>query len=485
MPALSRFLDEGLSPGDRVMLLSADRKVEVLHELTTLVPAIAPLLREELSKLGRGSRIETEYRDIVRSIDETLQDGPDIEGRHPEHHSQALLARINAFSEEAYRDVALSADQLAQVTAVLAGLPGRNVVLYVGGRMPVNAGQTLFTAWRNAFGLRSERWHRRQPGGASSAEPEVGGTNSSPAADNLQFDAIATPDTSFDAGELFDRVARLASAFGVRFYTLDATGQRTAAATRLSKGSRALASESGGSQFGYRATQRLSSQGALDGLAQTSGGRSLVGSRNFSGLLEDMSRDLEAIYSLGFEPPEALQEGLYKIEVRLPNHPKRKARVRHREYHQSRSPDQEAAERTLSALLVDASDNPLDVKVTAGKPSSRGEKQTVPLSIKVPLTHLALVAEAQAHTGRLTLFVTSGDLEQGASAMKKVVLPVRIANEEILNVLGRHLEYTLDVEVPSGSRIAVGVRDDFAPLLSTVTLAVTEALPGTSAQGSP
>ena len=103
----------------------------------------------------------------------------------------------------------------------------------------------------------------------------------------------------------------------------------------------------------------------------------------------------------------------------------------------------------------------------------------VPLLIRVPLANLALVPETKVHTGRLSVFVTSGDFDRGAAPMHKAVVPVRIANEEIMNVLGRYLEYTLDIELTPGARaIAVGVRDDFAPLLSTVTLPLATVLSG-------
>jgi len=67
------------------------------------------------------------------------------------------------------------------------------------------------------------------------------------------------------------------------------------------------------------------------------------------------------------------------------------------------------------------------------------------------------------------------------STPRSARVPVRIAHDEILDVLGRHLEYTLEVDAERGARtVAVGVRDDFAPLLSTlvVPLASSPAAPG-------
>lgn len=480
--ALRSFLDDGLEPGDRVMLISADRRLEVLQELTPLTVAVDARLGDELAKPGRGVRIESEYRDILGAIDRTLEDGNDLRARLPGHHTQALLSRINAFSEDAFRDVAVTHDQLERVVTAVAGLPGRNVVLYVGGRLPIQAGQALFSAWRDAF-VQSTRWQSQAPGaGGGAGGGELGAERS--------LDALSAPGANLDAAELFERVAERAGAFGVRIYTLDATTQRSSPAAALARGSRALAGASGGARHAYRESQRIASASVLGELAEASGGRTLGTGRDLARLFDVLRRDLRATYSLGFVPPDEDESRDHRIEVKLRDSPVKKPRLRYRRHYRSRTSDQEAAEETLSALLVGVTANPLRVEVSAGEAAGASEEdgRRIPLAIKVPLAHLGLVAEARSHVGKLTVFVTSGDLEHGASPVRRAVVPVRIPNEEILNVLGRHLEYTLDVEVARGSRsIAVGVRDDVASLLSTVTVpAAASGPPGpAAAPGSP
>ena len=69
----------------------------------------------------------------------------------------------------------------------------------------------------------------------------------------------------------------------------------------------------------------------------------------------------------------------------------------------------------------------------------------------------------------LSIFATSGSLDRVGSVMKAVV-PVRIANQDLLTSLGRRVAYQLELTLPSGpERIAVTVRDDFRPRSSTAT----------------
>lgn len=463
--ALRRFLDRQLGARDRVMLLVADRRVEVVHPWTTLRPAIDTLLADELAQPGRGLAIESEYRDLVRSIDRTFEEGTDLDARNPEQHTRALLARINAFADECARDVALTAAQLRQTLAGLAGGPNHTVMLYVGGQLPVRVGATLFEAWDNAFGRNSARWQIR-PGSAGAA---AGGDGA--------FEAVQQPSTSVDAGRLFARVAELASAQDVRFYALDTSGLRSSPGTATSRGSRALARASGGSHWELDATQSQASRRAFEELAETTGGRVLAASRDFPALLDAVRHDLDAAYSLGFEPPDGDVE-TRSIEVRL-RRPHRHLEVRYRRAFVHRTTDQEAAQSTVSALLFGAADNPLGVEVEAAMTAHDDGPRRVSLTVKVPLTRLALAAEPRVHAGRISIFVAAGDLERGVAPVRTARVPVRIGHDEVLDVLGRHLEYTFEVEAERGAQaVAVGVRDDLAPLLSTVVLPLVVSEPG-------
>lgn len=483
VPALRGFLHEQVGPRDRVLLAVADRGVEVLHGWTGLAPAIDSLLDEALATPGRGLRIESEYRDLLQAIDRTIEDGPDLRSRDPQQPARALLSRIQVLAEECARDVSLTASQLRQTIAGLAGVPGRTVVVYVGGPLPIRVGAALSEAWQSAFGRSSARWQTRFGGPGGGAGGASGTADA--IATGADFDAIQVPTAELDGRELFDRAARLASANGLRFYALDAGSLRASAGTALAGGNRSLARMSGGSRWELDLTQGAASRRAFEELADATGGRALTGNRGFDAVLGEVRGDLDAVYSLGFDPPAGADGRSHAVEVRL-RRPHDKLSARHRRAFVHRSADQEAAAATVAALLFGAAANPLGVAVEAGAAAADGDgRLRLPLTIKVPLARLALVAEPRVHAGRLSVFVTSGDLERGAGPVRTAQVPVRIAHEEILDVLGRHLEYTLEVDAERGARtVAVGVRDDFAPLFSTVVLPLTAA-PGAAAAQAP
>jgi hypothetical protein len=97
--------------------------------------------------------------------------------------------------------------------------------------------------------------------------------------------------------------------------------------------------------------------------------------------------------------------------------------------------------------------------------------------VRVPVAALALAAEPWAHSGQLTVYAAAGSLGSAAT-VEKAVLPVRIPHEQIMGVLGREVETTLDLDVPAGAdAVAVGIRDDFAP--AWVALRRPIPVPGT------
>ncbi|MEM9597298.1 MAG: hypothetical protein AAGD06_23725, partial [Acidobacteriota bacterium] len=169
-------------------------------------------------------------------------------------------------------------------------------------------------------------------------------------------------------------------------------------------------------------------------------------------------------------PPVGAKVAAHRVEVRLAQR-RRGAEIRHRRHVVIKSLDQEMAERTSSALLPAApTSNPLEVEIEVGE-AQAGEDGALrlPLRVRVPLSRLALVPDRHAHGGRLSVFFAAGGLGRGIGPVRKDLVPVRIANQELLTALGRRVDYRTEIDVPPGAgRIAVTVRDDYRPLDATV-----------------
>lgn len=467
--ALQDFVDHHLRAGDQITLVAADRHLERVASLEPGQP-LAPIFEQLVSRLGRGQRLQVEYDDLLRSIEETTQveQIDPLLARHPHRETRRLMTRINSLAVDANRDVALTGEQLKLLIGGMAGLPGNRTVLYVGGRLPLTLGQSLHNAWHTAFTRTATR--REVAADASTTGPQ-------PANANYQFDTLPVLETPDNGGEVLAAIGRLASARGVTFYTLDASlrGSTLSRSVAESHSPESLT----GASLDYRGSQRAAHHQGLAELAEVTGGRALGNRRDLSGLLPEIFAEARATYTLAFAPPAtpdpdpgAQEEGerTYDLEVRLVS-PHQDLEVRHRRYFRSRPADQEVADRTLSALLIATGDelaDPLEIELTFGDPRSADGSVHWPVTLRVPFSLLALRPETWAHSGQLSLFYTAGNLRGGTLPVRKAVIPVRVENEKILDAFGQRIEYSFEIEIPaSAGAVAVSVRDDLSTALST------------------
>lgn len=458
---LATFLRQVLRPQDRVLLVTAGGRLEIRQGPTS----VAELVTEKLPGLerstSRGSRLVAEFHQLRREVQRAKLSSGAGGATSPQNADAAprsLLAAIDALAQEVRADVGRSAAELELVTRLLAGLPGHKTILYVGGRPPTRLARTLYESWQAAFGRHSDHGVALQP--ESTSESTLFGTFSNTTAES-------------DAEAPLRQTATTAAAAGVQLYAVDTNlgrqGSRLGTAGEPTLATRGRASGPG-------RDSDVASTAALATLTEPTGGRVLPGGGGLEAALQQLSRELASYYALGFVPPLGELSERPRIEVRLAEK-RRGVRVRHRQLFRPRGHDQASAELATAALALGAVENPLAVELTAGaaRANETGDGAggvVVPLTVSVPLSHLALVAEGRAHGGRLSLFFTHGGLERGIAPVRKAVVPVSIPNGELLTSLGRRVEYRIDLDLPELSPIAVVVRDDLRPETSSAVIAV-------------
>lgn len=477
---LQSLLDS-LGPRDRAMLVTADRGLQVVRPLGPPPVDVAPLFAGE-APAGRGQQILSAYNDLLRQIERTLSSGQSGQARGGDQVPAArfLVSTIDQFTTQANADVEVTARQLKILSRAIAGLPGRRAVVYVSGRLPIMAGQSLIDAWRGAY---------------DPAFNELLASNEDPtsvvAADAqsvVDLNRVPMPEVVDSGTQQIADAASQAAAVGVAFYTLDGVGQRSRAPRALTEGSSSLDSQSGRS-YDYDKTQRAANLQVLQNLAERTGGRTAGNRRDLSELAAGLFSDTSSHYSLGFYPPQ-YDGDLHEIEVRLQGQ-RKKLQLRHRRYFRSRPADLEAAGRTISALLLaqapESLPNPLEVAVEVGTPRpGEGDRRVLPLTVQVPVGGLALLADTWAHRAQISVFYTAGSLETGSEPVRRSIVPVRIANEDILNAFGRRAEYALEMEADASARaLAVTVRDDFDPRMSTVVVPLSKDEEASEADSKP
>ncbi len=483
LPALRVFLRHAMAPGDRVMLVTAAHSLDLQQGFTS-VPELVVSKLDGLQARPGGGRLAREYQSILLDMRRIKSEGHDLMARDPTRQARTFVSRIQAYTAEVEGEIRQTTALLQQLIGSIAGLPGRRAVLYVGGRVPASSGRRLFDVWEDTFGRNSNLQIADNPGAADTGVG--GGAGATPGNSDSGLDSLAAASASFDLGaqRLVQEAAAAASVHGVVFHTLDAASLRDPAF--LAPGDAVLpARGSTGNRGAALAAGSLADpMASLRALALGTGGRSFTGGRDFAAALARLGSDIKSFYSLGFEPFEPKGE-TSRIEVRLRDDQGRgKLQVRHRSVLGLKDRDTLAAERTVSALLLEEMDNPLGVEVKAGEPAAKSGGWRLPVEITVPLARLALVADGRVHAGRLSIYTASGSLAHVGSVIKAVV-PVRIPNRELLTSLGRRVAYRLELDLPGagrrgqakrragvGQRIAVTVRDDFRPRSSTAVAAV-------------
>ncbi len=479
--ALRGFLRQAMGPGDRVMLVTAAQSLELLQAFTSVPELVVSKLDGVRARPG-GGRLTREYQSILLDMRRIKNEGNDLMARDPTRQARIFVSRLQAYAAEIDGEIRQTTAQLRQLIGSIAGLPGRRAVLYVGGRVPAAHGRQLFDAWEDTFGRSSNLQIADNPGGADTGVG--GGAGATAASSDTGLDSLAAASASFDIGaqRLVQEAAEVASAHGVVFHTLDAAGLRDS--NFLAPGDATMpARGAAGNPGAVVASGSLAdSMASLRALAWGTGGRSFTGGRDFSAALARVGSDFRTYYSLGFAPLEPKGE-TSRIEVKLRpgdgGERRGKLEVRYRSVLKLKDRDTLAAERTVSALLLEETQNPLGVEVKAGEPAAAKKGSWhVPLQISIPLARLALVADGRVHAGRLSIYTASGSLDHVGSVTKAVV-PVRIPNSELLTSLGRRVAYQLELTLPAarggkpmGQRIAVTVRDDFRPRSSTAVTAV-------------
>ncbi|MCZ6507420.1 MAG: VWA domain-containing protein [Acidobacteria bacterium] len=441
----------GLAPGARIMVAGRHGSELRIYQPFTESPELLTAAVDAAVRAAPRNAASAEMSELLREIEHAvskLEEAPRVSGRA---QSRVLAARSTSFVSEALQRVARSAEVFEQLVRLQGGLPGRKAILYVGDGLAVNPGELLGAALRDAFGR---------------------------FALSSMSDFIDSTSTASLGGGVLGAVAESAASRQVVVYALDTTGSE--ALPMATAEYRSIdAGRSGGAAPSDTWTPAISSwrrselRSALGTIAEATGGTVFTDRRR--DVLGPVVEDLGTYYSLGVAAPQTATP-LGELEVTVKD---RGLRVHHRRAARPRSIDEVDADRTVAALLAgDESDsspaNPLGARVTIGEITEAGEAIcVVPLTVSVPVAAMMVVARNRVHEGQLSVFVATRDARRHMSDVRKVVLPVSLANSALATAVGRQAEYRLELSLPVGpARIAVGVRDDLDPVLTLLMLDV-------------
>ena len=424
---IRRFFAEGLAPADEIAVVSLAPGLRFHTDFTRDRELVEKILKE----LEKSPPLDLGTAGERRRVLQEISDGSSGPTSGASHSALSLIRAIAA-TEFGIRKSGTQA--LMALMGTLNGVPGRRAVLHVSSGIPTNPGEDLFLAWRNRFGQSNQTY-----------QSEVG---------------------SYDLLRDFQEIAARANASKVTFYALDADppAYSYGRSVEFEGDTSALPSVTGEVSNTHEANKRST----LELTAFETGGKRVVANGTLPRQLNRLGNDFRSFYSLGFEAPRGNVRDRHKVKVRVEG--QKGWVVRHRAGYSEQNPDQEAASRTMAALLYGVAEDPLGVVARSGPAQVQEDgRTTLPLTIEIPFERLALLPDGDDRAATLSLFVTVQDKVGAARPVQRLAVRLRLPQQKIDEAPGRFARYVLPVVVgPDDRRVALGVRDDIAGVVSTL-----------------
>lgn len=425
------FIEDRIVQGDRVMLVSFNRSIEVVTPFTTDRNEIGEGVRKLRKMAGYRELVEGDRREVLREINFFAQSI----GTDPGSAYGMAVDRVRSFVAKSQEDLEQSAKGLRSVTRSLSGLPGRKALLYVSDGLSELPGQELYDHVYRIF--------------ASSVASSAG----------LNIERASETFDNYRPEILRETIAD-ANAHQVTFYTLDARGSTGSGGTLSAEFETLGAEGAGTSELDSVRTANLTAP--MVNMAERTGGTAIRNTDNFDGALANMAKDFESFYSLGFRSPRGGDSSYHriKVEVKRPG-----LTARHRSGYVDKPQVERVADRTLSSLLLEAEQNPLGIGIDFGPPQKqKSDRYILPVIIRIPVRDVALLPQGDKEQGKLTIFVAVRDEVGGVSDIHRLPVNLSFTREQLESVRASgEFAYRTNLEIRGGTpKVAIGVWDELS-----------------------
>ncbi len=346
LQSVQRFLHAELKPGDEVMIVRYDQKLDIRRQFTDDLGVLDADLQTILT-------LPTDVRKYERSFNQALQAAA-FARNGGEGVGTLVEGAIASWAGEESVMVQGALDGLDSVVSWIAGLPGRKAILYVSDGLPLVPGLDLYTIYSRA----AQR---------TDALKRISGMSAQ----------------KYDMTPRFRQLTAHASRNRVAFYPIEAYGTR----------------QVDGSMF--ESVSLSNRQAALRFMAEDTGGRALLNAADVPAALARVSEDLATYYSIGYQPRRQGDQAEHKIEVRVKT---RGAQVRYRQWYRDKPVGEMVAEATLAVMRFGPEDNPLEAALEVLPGKKTGETL---VRIRVPVSKLYLEPREGSRQGQLRLYVVA------------------------------------------------------------------------------
>jgi VWFA-related protein len=401
---LFSFVDKAIGPNTEGMVVTFNRSLKVRQRFTSDKGIIIGALEAVMGESGGGTTLISDRQDALQKINESKSAGEAIS-----------IAKMSARSMD--DDLRYTVDGLKNTLALLAGVEGRKVLIYISDGLPQTVGQELFDTIQTKY---------HQSGAAMES-------------------------FTFDRSASYATIAREANAQGVTLYAIDASGLKVEEGVSAEYGTM----QSRPSTFVLQQNYQF----PLQMLAKETGGIAAVNTNNAEREFNEIARDFSDFYSLGYRSTRGAVDRPHSIEVRIVNHSGLHAR--YRSGYLEKTVETRTAESVTAALYYPRTDNPLQFSVAVGDPKPYSSANyLVPVRMSIPLQNVTLIPEGDVYRGRLYVYFVVLDSQGQQSDLQ--IRPIEIKVDGKRYDSARKKDYGYDVQlimIPGGQKLSVAVRD--------------------------
>jgi VWFA-related protein len=428
---LEQALPSWRAAADRFLLARYGRRLELVAGPTADLDAIlGALSADDRNRDARGLDAELAIRQAERAIVGSYQACESVPFCAVcfDNWDQMVSYAADYAREEELR-TAIAIAGLADLTGVLAGLPGRKVVLYVGDGFQQRPGAAMF-------------------GYVADVCADIRG-------DGIR--EVTMEALQFDESRRYTELAAHAAAARVTFYMLDAAGVRASSAASVEHADRRFTPTS---ENDFLRTENLQSTHFV--IANETGGKAILNASRPRADLERLAAEVAHSYSLGFTPRHPPTGRVHLLEVRLVGAAAKGRTARYRRSYRDKQLEARLADDLVAALFLGESGNPHGIGVRLGD-TVRLDRRRHELPVGVFLPGGASPAGlADGHTVRVWMTAVADDGRRTGIRQKLIELGPGGVEAE-----GGVYTLVVDVELPEGEHtLAVGVRDESTGIAS-------------------
>jgi len=405
---MKEFVKNVMRPGDEAMVATYNRSLKVRVPFTQDVVQIQQTLDAIAGETGQGIANRSEAKDVMGRINDA------------QTYDEAV-ADARQYASSVEHDLRQSVESINGLLTTLAGVDGKKILVLTTEGFQMQPGRELFTLIDEVA---------KDKGWQSSSMLEG---------------------MSFNSGPLIESIAKTANANGITLYAIHAGG--------LAAGNEGMTADNQ-KAISYNVTSAALSNSteSLQMLAELTGGVATTRTNNFVGAFNNIVRDLDSYYSLGYRAGTERVDRQRALEVRVRN---KALNVRSRQTFVEKSTFQEMSDRVIANLLYKTKENILGVRVKVDSPVPVDDLFKIPVEVRIPIDNLALLQQGEAYMGGFSIFVVVGNKDGDMSDVSRKSYQMTIPVGDFAKAKGKYYTYTLDLMCERGlNKISVGVVDD-------------------------